>query len=263
MNISKYLRTFIIFIKASFTKELDFRFNFIMTLIGSFCFIVSYILTLVFLFNNISIGNWSTKDMWLLLGIALTIYYAIFYLFWRGLVYLGRNIINGQFDFYLLRPIDTQFLSSFRGGGMHNLIALIFGIALTIVAISNLGINVTPFTYIFFILAIIISILDFSNLLFAIMTLSFKYGDAAELFYLAFNFQDIMRYPAESFFKAPIMLLLIAVPFSALSTVPAMILKSSLFPFKEFAVFVSLSIVFNFLVRIFWISQLKFYTSGS
>jgi len=67
MNISKYLRTFIIFIKASFTKELDFRFNFIMTLIGSFCFIVSYILTLVFLFNNISIGNWSTKDMWLLL----------------------------------------------------------------------------------------------------------------------------------------------------------------------------------------------------
>ena len=263
MKLLKYLKIFTVIVKASLMKELYYRFNIIMSLLGSFCFIAIYMLTLIFLLSNVKFGNWTTGEIWLLLGVAIIIYYGIFFLFWRGLVYLGRDVINGNFDFYLLRPIDSQFISSIRGGGLHNILALIFGIGLTIIAINNLHLILDPLKIFIFIMTIIVAMVDFYNLLFGIVALSFKYGNATDLFYLAFNFQEFMRYPIDAYIKSPLILAVFAVPFSAMTTVPVLILKSANFPWGYFAAFIFLSVLFALFIRHFWLNQLKSYTSGN
>jgi len=82
--------------------------------------------------QKITLGRWTEKEMWVLLGNFFIVYYSFFFFFWRGLIWIPRNIRDGRFDYSLLMPIDLQFLLSILGGAVHNLLAFIFGIVLTI-----------------------------------------------------------------------------------------------------------------------------------
>jgi len=216
-----------------------------------------------FLFQKISIGRWSEKEMLVLLGNFYILSYSIFFLFWRGFLYLVRNIRNGTFDYNLIRPADSQFLVSAIGGGVHNLLALLFGIGVVAYGLIQLQAPVSGIQIIAWIISILVAILACYSYIFLLITLNFRFGYLEEVVNLAFTFQDFSRYPIDAFSKLPFYLLFFAIPFSALTTVPSMILTDTIFPVGIFLIFMVISISFIFFVRRVWFSALKSYTSSS
>lgn len=259
----KYLRMFWVFLRASIVKEIAFRANFFIGIIGSFCFIALYILVLVFLTKFMSFGSWGTREMWVLMGVFLIIVYAVFFLFWRGLFRVSQEIHSGAFDYILVLPVDSQFVASCRGGGVHNLLSLIFGIIILVIATSTLEFSPNILQIIVSVICISIAILDFYSLLILTICLGFKYGDASEIFWMTFRFQDFLRFPLEAFSQVNPFFLAIVIPFSALSSIPAGILIWQDYPVINSIVFILVSILFIIVTRMAWNKSLQYYSSAS
>ena len=150
-NLKKYLVIFRLIILTRLSADLSFRMSFFATLIGSFCFIFLYIATLFLLMSHVQFGAWGEKEMWLFLGVFLIFCFLVFYIFWRGLWNFPENVRTGLLDFYLTKPLDSQFIVSIAGGGFHNLLAVVFGIVLTLWSMSVLNLQIGLLSGMFFI----------------------------------------------------------------------------------------------------------------
>jgi len=234
-----------------------------MSIFGGFCYVALNFFIIFFLTQRVSLFGWTQKEMFVLLGSFYILTYAMFLFFWRGFINLIRGIRDGTFDYYLTRPVDSQFLISAVGGGIHNLLALIFGIFVVFYGVNLLQINLSLFQIIAWAFAIIVSVVACYSYVLLLITLNFKYGYIEEVLDLGFSFQNASKYPLDAFTKLPIYLLLFTLPFSALTTIPTHILIDTIFPTQMFVLFIGGSILFIILVRLIWLRSLKSYTSSS
>ena len=262
-TIKKYLTIFKLLVSTRLSADLSFRVSFLATIAGSFCFIVLYIATLVLLMPYVNFGPWGKQEMWLFLGVFLIFCYTVFYLFWRGLWHFPENVRNGRLDFYLTKPLDSQFFVSIAGGGLHNLCAMIFGIILVAWSFQNLGLSFNVVNFISFIITLILAILDFYSLAFFFVVLNLRFSYLGEAAYEIWDFQSFSRYPTDAFNNVPLIGYLIAIPFSVIITIPANTLLFKDLRIMEILVFFLASLIFMFLVRKFWFHELKHYSSAS
>jgi ABC-2 type transport system permease protein len=262
-TLRKYGSIFYIYYKTSIIRDVESRFNFIMGVIGAFCYVALNYFLITFLFDRISIGRWTDKEILVLLGNFYIIWYTIFFLFYRGYVYLIRYIRTGLFDFYLVKPADTQFLVSVIGGGVHNLIAVIFGLIIVIYGLINLGIIPSPIALSLWIITMVIAILDSYAFILLLVTLNFKYGYLEEILFLAFSIQEFSRYPIDAFVRMSMLILLLALPFSALATVPTMLLIDTSIPYTALFLFYFISVLFLIFSRQMWTLAIRSYSSSS
>ena len=262
-KFKKYLSIFKLIFLTRLSADLSFRMSFLATIIGSFCFIFLYMATLFLLMPHVQFGIWGQKEMWLFLGIFLIFCYTIFYIFWRGLWFLPENIRNGQLDYFMTKPIDLQFLVSILGGGTNNLLAVIFGVILTVWSASILGLQISILNLLFFIVTLSLSILDFYSMAFFFVILNLRFGYLGEAAYEIWDLQSFSRYPIEAFNKIPLIGYFIAIPFSLIITIPAKTLLVSTLQYGEIFIFSLISIFLIYAVRKFWQHEIKFYTSGN
>lgn len=263
-TFKRYLNVFIRAKIARLIADLGFRMNFFTGIIGSFCFVALYIITINLLMPKISLGNWTIKEMWVLLGNFIIFCYAVFYLFWRGMFNLVDGIRTGSLDFYLLKPMDSQFFISFGdGGGVHNLLLIIAGFFFTLWSITSLGVSPSIFQWLLWLVTMFIAIIDFYSALFLLGMLNFHLGYLGEAVFQIFELQGLSRYPMEAFSKLPVAIAIIAIPFSALTTIPTKILINMPITQVEIFGYFLISILFICGVRFIWFRELKHYTSAS
>jgi len=262
-QIKRYLNIYSIHLQTGLAKDIGFRFSFVMAFAGSLIFIVLHFSVIYLVFQKFQIGKWTIKEMWILFGSFLIIYYGFFFLFWRGLIKMIRSIRDGKFDFTLLKPIDLQFTTALLGGGIHNLIAILFGIVIIVFGLSNLNIAFNGLTIVSTVLVYLLGILDVYTLILILATLNFKYGYIEEVLNFILGFQDFSRYPMDAYSRLPLHMLLVAIPFSALSTIPTIILINPIFPINEMLIFTAVSVEFIFLGRYILFKAVRNYASGS
>jgi ABC-2 type transport system permease protein len=106
------------FWRASLHEELAYRANFLLSLLHSLLNLATGAAGVWILFGQVeSIRGWTFAGTLALLGVYLTAA-ALRRLFigpsLEALAGMDGEIWTGQFDFTLLRPVDTQFLASFR-----------------------------------------------------------------------------------------------------------------------------------------------------
>jgi len=172
----RYLKLTLKYFKITCIQELAFRFSFFTGIIGSFVFVILNWAIVYFLMQKVTIGRWTEKEMIVLLGCFYIVYYAFFLLFWRGFIKIPRNIRDGVFDYFLMKPIDLQFSSTIMGGGIHNFFALCFGFFVLIFGINNLGIQVSLLQIVSGGFCLILALLNFYSLMLILISLNFKYG---------------------------------------------------------------------------------------
>lgn len=263
-TINKYFRVFIKAKIARLIADLGFRMNFFSGIIGSFCFVALYIITINLLIPKIAIANWTIKDMWVLLGNFIIFCYAVFYLFWRGMANLVEGIRTGSLDFYLLKPLDSQFFISFGdGGGIHNLLLIIGGFFFTLWAVASLEITPSIVQWSLWALTMVVAIIDFYSALFLLGMLNFHFSYLGEAVFQIFELQGLSRYPMEAFNKLPLVIAFIAIPLSALTTIPTKILINMPILPIELVCYFLLSLLFILSVRFMWFRELKHYTSAN
>jgi ABC-2 type transport system permease protein len=128
----RYLRLIRRFAEASAQNEMAYRANFWISLLHSLLNLGTGVVGVTVLFGQVgTLHGWDYPATLALLGVYLTVD-ALRGLFigpsLDALAGLGGEIWSGQFDFTLLRPVDVQFLASFRHWRPLALIDLALGL---------------------------------------------------------------------------------------------------------------------------------------
>jgi ABC-2 type transport system permease protein len=143
----RYLRLTALMARASAQQELAYRANFIISLLHSLLDLGTGVLGLVVLFGQVeTVRGWDFPATLALLGVYLTVG-ALRKLFigpsLDALAGMGGEVWEGRFDFTLLRPVDVQFLASFRHWRPLALVDLGLGLGVLGLALAQLGQTLT------------------------------------------------------------------------------------------------------------------------
>jgi ABC-2 type transport system permease protein len=154
----RYLKLVGSFARASAQNELAYRANFWISLLHSGLEFATGLLGVVVLFGQIDmIRGWSLLSALALLGVYLLIG-ALRNLFigpsLDALAGMDGEIWSGRFDFTLLRPVDAQFLASFRYWQPLALIDLTLGMGVLGVSVILLRQSLTPIHVATFVVAL-------------------------------------------------------------------------------------------------------------
>ncbi len=218
------------FIRASAQQEMAYRANFLIGMLHSLLNLGTGVLGVVALFGQVeTIRGWDFPATLALLGVYLTVSAL------RGLVIgpslealagMGQEVMTGNFDFTLLRPVNAQFLASFRQWRLFALIDLALGLGVLAAAVTQPGQALTTAHVLAFLAAMAAGLAILYALLLALTALVF--WSPGFLFTWVFDgiFQ-MARYPVGIYPGWLRLALTWVVPIGIITTVPAQALTGS------------------------------------
>ena len=220
----RYIRLILQFLSASSQQEMAYSFNFFIHLVYSLLNLGVGIAGLGILYNQVeSIQGWDYELTLGLLGIYLVVS-AIRSLFigpsLEALSGMDGEILSGKFDFTLLRPINLQFLASFRYWQPFALFDLLLGIGVIVYSIALPGSSVTFTHLITFGLALSAGLIVMYSIILAFSALVF--WSPGFMFTWVFDglFQ-LARYPIGLYPGWTRFLLTWIIPVGVITTLPA------------------------------------------
>jgi ABC-2 type transport system permease protein len=226
-----YLRLIGEFFKVSTQAEMAYRANFFIRILNALLNLVTGVLSLTVIFNQVeSIKGWDLPSAMALLGVYLLLT-ALRGLFispsLESVAGMDGEIWQGTFDFTLLRPVDKQFLVSFR----HWRVLMLFDLALALgvlgYAIYLLEASLNFLTIIQFILTLAAGVTLLYSALLAFSAMVF--WNSGFLFTWVINdlFQ-LARYPVGLYPGWLRLILTWIIPVGLMTTIPAQALSGTL-----------------------------------
>ena len=227
----RYLRLTGHFVRASFQEEAAYRANFFIGLLNSLLNLGTGILGIWVLFSQVqSVQGWDFARTLALLGVYLVVgalRSLVFGPSLESLAGMDGDVWTGRLDFTLVRPLDTQFLASFRKWRLFALFDLLLGLSVLGAAVSALGQALTLARLGAFLLALTAGVAILYAILLAFTTLVF--WSPGVLFTWVFDgvFQ-MARYPVGLYPGWLRLVLTWVIPVGIITTVPAQALSGDL-----------------------------------
>lgn len=224
-----YPRLIGMFMRASVQQDLAYRVNFFMHLFNACLNLVVGVLGLIIVFGQIhSLQGWSYPQALALLGVYLTVG-ALRGLFigpsLDSLAGLEGEVMKGNFDFTLIRPIDTQFLVTFRQWRLFSLFDLALGAGVIAFAAFHLGSSIPTLQLLEFAVALLAAVVTIYAVLLAFT--AFTFWSPGFLFTWVFDaLYQLARYPVGIYPTWLRFVLTWVVPVGVMTTIPASVLTA-------------------------------------
>lgn len=139
MRLRRYLRLLRIFAGASISAQLEYRTNFIVSLIGALLISGGALFGLLVLSGDgQAIGGWNYREASVVVGLFTMVQGFIGAALYPNLNKIAESVRLGTMDFTLLKPIDAQFLVSTRNVNVFRLIDAGIGLGLVVWAAAGL-----------------------------------------------------------------------------------------------------------------------------
>lgn len=228
-----YLAVLWKFLRASIQQELAYPANFFISLFYSLLSLVMGVIGLVILFSHLeTIGGWTFASTLAVLGVYMTLS-ALRGLFISpsldALAGMDGDIWTGNFDYVVLRPVDTQFIATFRHWRPFALIDLALGVGVIVAAIAQLPTTLTTAQIVSFIASLGLGLVVLYSLLLAFAGMVF--WSPGFLFGWVFDgIYEMARYPIQLYPGWIRLVLTWIVPVGVMTTVPAQALTGVLSP---------------------------------
>ena len=230
----RYLKLIGSFFKVSTQAEMAYRANFFIRLLNSVLNLGTGVLSLVVIFNQVeAIRGWDLPSALGLLGVYLLLG-ALRSLFispsLESVAGMDGEIWQGTFDFTILRPVDKQFLVSFRYWRIFALFDLVLALAVLGYAIALMGASLTFGALMSFVASLLAGVVLLYAALLAFSALVF--WNPGFLFTWVINdlFQ-LARYPVGLYPGWLRLILTWIIPVGLMTTIPAQALAGQLTPF--------------------------------
>ena len=262
-QLKKYSQIFLAIQSAGIAKDIQLRGNFTLTLIGSLCYFYLHLISFKLIISRFRFPGWETGQLWILLFTFEIFTYLAFFFFWRGLQHTPREIGTGTFDVLLSKPFSSRFMAFFRNGSLHNLVSAIFGAVYLVFALFQYQIHTTLLGIVLYILGLIVSLWVFHCISVLFVCLNFKYGFLPGTSGVAFEVQEIYKYPATIFSSSGFLIHLLVIPLSLLTTIPAASLLLKPISIPLLATYLSSLVVLSIWSQHSWSSALRHYSSAS
>jgi len=257
-----FATTFRALIRLNAARELQYRANFVASLLGAVFWLVMAIFTVgIFYEHTGELGGWTFWETAVLLGVFNALVGVIEGFLRPGIRSLPDEIRRGSLDLLLLRPIDAQLYVSFRELDLWRIVDVVLGFGLSAYAMHRLGRTVTPFEVAGFVVTFVAAVALLYGVWLSLMSLAFWFVAVENLSTVFDALFEAARYPASAY-PTPLRIIFVFVlPVAWTTTVPASALVGRL---SLAGVLGSIGVAALMLVisRIIWRFALRRYSSA-
>lgn len=239
-----YLRVLLTFARNSLVRDMTFRANFLLECVTSICWTLMNVGFYLLVFNYAkSIGattGWGKYEFFVFLATTWLINALVQAFFMPNAQEFSDLIRTGGLDFALLKPIDTQFLVSFRKVDWSALSNFVVASLLLFHGVRNLMLRTDPpwqldaSTLLLYPFYVICGVLILYSLMTCLAATSIWLGRNQSLYDFWFYITNFSRYPREIYQRSWGLPLCFAftyfVPVLLVVNVPARILAQPLSP---------------------------------
>jgi ABC-2 type transport system permease protein len=226
-----YLKLIKSFMRASLQQDLAYHANFWINLLHSLLNMVIAVAAILILFNQINdLNGWTFSSTLGVMAVFLIIS-ALRGLFigpsLETLVGMGQEVWNGNFDFSLIRPVNIQFLVTFRIWRFFALLDLGLGLGVLIYSAIQSNDPITWFNWLLFAIALFSGTLIIYGLLLGLSALAFWSPGFLITWVFDALFQ-LARYPIGIYPPFIRILLTWIIPIGLITTIPAQALSGQI-----------------------------------
>lgn len=178
MKKGKYIGLYLLFLRTSFIREMNYRFNFILMAVTTIflnVYFIAFYLVLAQLSNDNFLG-WNKYQLLFFLGTEIICHSLFMSFCFYNVFSLPEEINTGNFDFLLLQPVNTRFNLSTSHIDISMFTQTILGVGLCVFSACNLKLTVTLAEIAVYIVLIINSIFLMYLISFGLMSISFFFG---------------------------------------------------------------------------------------
>lgn len=259
----KYFKLLGIFWRYSILRELEYRVNFLTNAVMSIFWLVWGVLgATIFFAHSDTLGGWTYEQVLVVLGLY-TLFSGIMEAFFRpNITEMIEHVRDGTFDFVLVKPVNSQFYSSFHSLTMWRLVDIVAGAGLILYALRAMGLAPTALEWFSFLLLLVIGLILVYCIWLGMMTMSFwfvKIDNFAELFYA---FYETGRFPISVYGGLLRAFLTFVIPIAFITTFPASALMGLLEP-KDLALGFGLALFLLLFTNRLWRFAVRSYASAS
>lgn len=218
----RYLKLYKKFVSQYIKFMMQSKVNFF---IGFFCFLTTQATGLVFLylvFQQIpTLKGWTYYEILFIYGFA-QLPRGIDHLFTDYIWLLGmRVIVRGDFDRYLLRPINPLFHLISERFQPDALGEIAVGIIITAVATIKLDLKITFLNLTLFTVFIIAGAIIYTSIKLFFASLAFWIKNSMPIMNLVYALSDFTKYPNQIYSKSVQAIISIIIPFAFTASIPA------------------------------------------
>ncbi len=262
--LRRYLTIYAALWKNSVVREMGFKTNFLLWIFVEMLWFALQITFIAVIYSHTEhIADWTKWQVVLLMGASHFIQQIFTALFLSNCVQLSEHIRTGRMDFFLLLPVNTRFLISFRQVDLGAFVNALSAVAVMIYAGRQLNLSPTLPVIAGFLLLCCAGLLIHYSLMFLLSSVSFWTVKAQGIVWGYYNLFNIARLPDSAFrgfFRA---FFTFALPMLLVANVPARLMTDKLSSPLDMLLLVAMSVVCLVLSEIGWRFSVRRYTSAS
>lgn len=227
-DLGRYPRLLGIFWRSTFAVEVEYRANFIANAALSLFWTAwaAFGVRVFFQFSE-TVAGWTYRELLVVIGMFFTINGLRQALFDPNLDRMTDYIRNGTLDFLLTKPINTQFMVSFRHLGVYNLLDPLLGLCLSAMGLVLADRVPGPDEVASFVVMIGVAVLFLYAMTMALIALSVRMVNSEELGHVGYLAVELSRFPVQ-LYRNPVQTVLTVVPVAFLTTYPSQALLGNL-----------------------------------
>lgn len=221
-RIKRYIRLYRIMIAQFFKGIMQSKVDFLMGLFGFFFTQISGLLFLHLVFRQIPhLQGWSLEQLIFIYGFA-QIPRGIDHLFTDNIWLVAwRMVINGDFDRYMLRPMNVLFQVIAEKLQPDAMGELLVGTALVVYSTMQGVVLWTPKAAVLFCVSVLAGALIYTSVKLLFASLSFWIKQSGPFLQFAYELSDFAKYPTEIYAGGIRFVITWVIPFAVVAYLPA------------------------------------------
>lgn len=218
----KFIKIYTIFIKQYLKTLMEYRTDFLIGMLSFFVMQASNIIFISVIFSRVPhLNGWSYHEVLFIYGFS-QIPRGIDHLFTDNLWLLANFYVkSGQFDKYLLRPINPLFhliAERFQPDAFGE---IIIGVSIVIYAYKQLALSFTLLQWGLFVIAVLAGVVIYTSIKLIGASLSLWTKKSQQFLFIIYQLADFSSYPISIFSTFIKVILTFIIPFSFVAFVPA------------------------------------------
>jgi ABC-2 type transport system permease protein len=202
-SLTRYLRLFLAFGRFSLLGEMAFRGNYVLKVFVELLWLCLMLVFYRTIFSRTSnVADWTEAQYLFFLGCYYALDGLIETFFLSNASEFAELVRSGNLDLVLLRPIDEQFLVSFRTVEWSTAPNALMGAGLMVFGLYQMGWGFDPVRVLTFMVVFTCGLAMAYSFLIVLASTSVWMVRNQSLFELWWLFTSVMRYPRE-IFRAP------------------------------------------------------------
>jgi ABC-2 type transport system permease protein len=258
-----YLRLWRRYVLIALMRLAEYRFNFGLSVLQGIGQLgVTLAVYLAFYRFADNVAGWTADQALVLVG-----FFWVFDGFWTALFTTNLRRVStliqeGELDFVLLRPASTQFLVSLSAVNVAELVKLVTGSIVIVIAGQRAGVEWSPTGVLTALTFMVCGLAALYAVRFMLVTCTFWALKIGEMYDVLSTFYDVARFPVTVFDRPVRDVLTYVVPVAFAATFPAQALLGNA-DLRLLPAGVLLAAAGLFASNRFWRFGLRFYTSAS